>query len=146
MSATYLVTAYRWGWYNASSYVVYCGNNYDRAAIAAEYENDSRAGKYGVIVQQWDGGELKADLDYFPSSYGEKELSRNWRLDYINDLGHILLDYIDGNMWVSDADAENPNRLKLVKVDIDPMLEERALQKKSFYDKLSEQKDTNESK
>jgi len=137
MSATYLVTAYRWGWYNAQSYVVYCGNNYERAFVAAENENDDRAGKYGVIVQQWDGGELKADLDYFPSSYGEKGLSRNWRLDYINDLGHILLDYIDGNIWMPDADdPEFPNRLKLVKVDIDPLLQKRALVKKSFYDFL----------
>lgn len=120
---TYLATAYRFGWYNNHSYVVYCGNDYDRALELAEAEANDRGGKYGVDVRSYDDeGDWQMLLAYYPSSWGETKPYHNYRLDYFSRLGHMLDDYV----------RENPDHELVLKVN----------GQKEFYDTLSQmQKD-----
>ena len=132
---TYLVTAYRWGWTNAHQYIVYCGPDADRADELAERECAERGGKYGVIVQEWDGEDGRADA-YYPSSYGELAPYHNYRIDYIETLGHMMEDYVGGTLMISVPHSDFDSVLKRVEIEPDPRLVERAESRKKFYDAL----------
>lgn len=93
---SWLVTAYRWGWTNNHHYIVYCGDDYDRAMELAEEEANDRGGKYGVVVRSYTE-DYSRTFGYFPSSWGEKLPYHNYRLDYISRLGHMLEDYLKDN-------------------------------------------------
>lgn len=121
---TYLVTAYRWGWTNNHSYIVYCGPNEDRAWDLAEEECNDRGGKYGVAVNRYkEDGEHDTICAYHPSSWGENLPYHNYRLDYFSRLGHMLEDYI----------RENPTHELAEKVEA----------QKVFYDALQKAVDNN---
>lgn len=133
---TYLATAYRWGWTNAHTYVVYCGNDYDRALELAEEENNDRAGKYGVDVRQYDEeGDWQMLLAYFKSSYGEDMPHHNYRLDYFNTLGHMMDEYVNGTFYEVQ---EGGTVLQRTTIEPDPRIVERARSRKEFYDALQE--------
>lgn len=134
---TYLVTAYRWGWSNGHNYIVYCGTSYRDAEDSAEKECDDRGGKYGVQVSEWCGEEHIADHGYYSSLYGEKHLTRNWKLDYINSLGHMMGEYVNG--YVSEKTDDN--RLAYVSIQPDPRIVSRVNQYKEQYEKLQEMTD-----
>lgn len=131
---TYLVTAYRWGWTNAHTYVVYCGNDYERALELAEEENNDRAGKYGVDVRQYDEeGDWQMLLAYFKSSYGEDMPQHNYRLDYFSTLGHMMDEYADGTLYVVE---EGGTVLQRREIEPDPRIVERVQLKRKFYEAL----------
>jgi len=112
---TWIATAYRWGWSNNHHYIVYAGDDYDRAMELAEEEANDRGGKYGVVVRSYTEDYSRV-FGYFPSSYGEKLPYHNYRLDYISRLGHMLEDYL----------RDNP----------DHELVQKANDQKAFYDAL----------
>jgi len=139
---TYLVTAYRWGWLNNHHYVVYCGPDEDKAWNLAESECDDRGGKYGVAVQKYNedsedewSGEIVA---YYPSSWGEKMPSHNYRLDYFEHLGHIMDDYVNGHVYVVE---DGSTILKRESVIPDPRIVERVENRRQFYDALQKLND-----
>jgi hypothetical protein len=102
--ANYLVIAYRWGNTNDHWYMVYCGEDLSKAGALARDERDGRGGKYGVAVSEvTEGGEGLELLEYYPSQ-GEDEPSLNWRIEMIERLGHLMLDYKSGRVLVPDPD------------------------------------------
>lgn len=133
---TWIATAYRWGWTNNHQYIVYAGEDYDRALELAEEENSDRGGKYGVALHSYteDYSRLFA---YFPSSYGEKMPEHNYRLDYLSTLGHMMEEYINGKVTVTVPHDEFPNGvLGFEEIEPDHRLVERAASKKKMYDEM----------
>lgn len=132
---TYLATAYRWGWTNAHSYIVYCGDDYERALELAEEENNDRGGKYGVHVCERNEDSGAKHLAYFPSSYGEDMPHHNYRLDYFNTLGHMMDEYVNGTFYEVQ---EGGTVLQRTPIEPDPRIVARAKSRKEFYDALQE--------
>lgn len=110
MTDLYLAICYRWGNTNNHWYFLYCGDDETKACALAKDERDGRSGKYGVAVYRiTQRGEDMELHQYFPSG-NEDEPFLNWRIEMIERLGHLMLDYMSGR--VLGPNPENPGTLK----------------------------------
>ena len=102
----YLVTAYRWGWLNGHQYQVYCGTDREKAIHLAQDEQEGRGGKYGCAVYEWNeqGAQCKRIAYYGAMMNAEEAPFHNWRIDYFQQLGHILESYTEGKMLLPNPD------------------------------------------
>ena len=86
-----IATAYRWGWLNSHSYLVYVGDDETRAMELAHDEVVKQTGQYGVEVarctEEIEEKEIRA---YFSSVYGESEPEVNWRLMLVQECRDIV--------------------------------------------------------
>lgn len=93
----YIATAYRWGWINNGSYNVVITTKRHIAVSMAEGEAAGRGGKYGVEVRECeDGGSTEGVvvgevIAYFPSAYGEKAASMNYRITLFEMVGNRIV-------------------------------------------------------
>lgn len=103
----YIATAYRWGWTNTDSYIVYVGTDESAANDAAEEERDSRGGKYGVEVLEYASADESKRVSYFSSTYDEKEPRANHRIAAFEQFGNRLAQAIEDDD--SEALLPDPN-------------------------------------
>ena len=128
---TYLVTAYRWGWLNDHSYVVYCGPSYNEATALAEEACEDRCGKYGVVVEQYTNRKSTIS-SYFSSLYEENAPLHNYNLDYFHKLGHVLNNYANGQIYLMVDNVEST-----IEVVPDSRLVNIALIAREHYDSVT---------
>lgn len=136
--STYIVTAYRWGNTNNHQYHVYAGDDHGKASAMAENERNGRGGKYGVAVYQaTEHGESIELLEYF-GSMGEKEPTHNWRIDYLETLGHVLDDLINGDLSIPNAepDERGITGMHRVELPVDPLLRAEVERHRSRYESM----------
>lgn len=135
----YLVTAYRWGCTNLHQYQVYCGPDRTKAEALAQNECSDRGGKYGVAVCEWNAdGTSHKRIGYFPDIMnGGDHPFHNYRIDYLESLGHFLDAYGKGDVLLPNA--AQPGTLKRTEVDKPPqfVLDEIERRRKQ-YDMMTE--------
>lgn len=116
----YLVTAYRWGWTNYSSYIVYCGPDRTKALALGNSESADRGGKYGCDVAEFDeDGTGCKSIGYYPSAYGEVEQHHNYRLDFLESLGMRAEEWVNWEK-VMLPNPDKPGTLSMQEVDPAP--------------------------
>jgi len=134
---TYIVLAYRWGSTNDHWYWLYAGPDLVKASALAESERDGRGRKYGCAVYETNDTGDEWTLAEYHGSGDEKEPAHNWRLDYFERLGHVLDDYVRGQMHVpSEREDEQlkVRTLQIVAVEPDPMLVKEAERHRHNFD------------
>jgi hypothetical protein len=93
---TFLVKAYRYGFWNEHHYVVYCGSDRAIAYGIAEDEANERGGKYGILILEYpEDGIDPISIDYLKSSRGEEHLNHNWMHEKRAYLQVALEDYLN---------------------------------------------------
>ena len=91
-----IATAYRWGWFNSHSYLVYVGNDETRAMELAQNERVERGGGYGVdVIRCTEEIEEEERRAYFSSTFGESEPYLNSRLMWFERVGAKVCAGID---------------------------------------------------
>jgi len=84
----FIVTAYHLGWTNGPRYLVYVGEDREKALDLAEREMVGRGGKYGLEVARVSNDPSVRNIDtYFPSQFGELKPHENWRLTWFEYVG-----------------------------------------------------------
>lgn len=92
---TYVAIAYRYGWSNGHWYIVHAGSNMRAIVDAAQAENASRGGKYGVQVVEIDDQGNEKEIKYFPSSHNEDHPRLCVRREVWEKIGCRVLEAID---------------------------------------------------
>lgn len=109
MNAFYAVIAYRWGWLNAHQYLVAMCADEETAKAWGEFEQQARAGKYGVLVARqslpplpdkesddYDGATFET-VAYYPSRDCENEPQMNFRLRAAERIGTYVTHVVEGD-------------------------------------------------
>lgn len=92
-NAPYAVIACRWGWINNGFSVMCATNDLEKAKREADVCAYYRGGKYGVGVFDSGGKQVY----HSASSYGEKELHTNHRIDAFESVGcHVYCELESG--------------------------------------------------
>lgn len=114
----FTIVAYRWGWTNNHQYTVGVEVELNRAILRARQANDHRGGKYGVAVYGWSAPSSSLDLDgdlidqqrsllnYFPSTYQEKEPFDNPRLEMFSSIGHAAHETATSGLMCVSTDQD----------------------------------------
>lgn len=115
---TYIAIAYRYGWSNGHWYIVHAGPNQRAIIDAAQAENTSRGGKYGVQVIAINENGDESQVVYFPSSYGESSPRMSIKTEVWERVGFAVLQAIkDGKpMSVEEIQAASDREEKIAKI------------------------------
>lgn len=91
----YVAVAYRYGWNNGHWYIVAASGDLEAVTKAAEEENKSRGGKYGIEVYEIGLGDTEEKaLCYFPSAWDEKKPRLCIKQEVWEKVGFYVLDVI----------------------------------------------------
>lgn len=129
MNESFLSIAYRWGDTNGHHYVIYVGQDEQKAVALASAECADRAGKYGCLVQGWKDAGPEQEyrrVAYFKASRdNDNGPAHNYRIDMFQSLGHRFADFCRGTVYLPEDDPTmkdrdgNPTRvLKPHKVEV----------------------------
>lgn len=141
----YMAIAYRLGRTNDHWYVVYVGDNQEKAMALAADEASSRNGNYGVAtfkVNDTHDPEMsyRTMLCYYPSSMEEVLPHHNYQYDMLMDMGLILNDYVQGHVYrISEDNPQTPAFVEKVAVTADELVVKEAARRKAKYDVLEYQ-------
>lgn len=111
VTMTYVVTAYRWGWYNEHRYLVWASPDREKAIEMAREECEGRAGKYGVEVVAVPSDVESCGLTdfetvaYFPSCHDEKTPHGNPRIELFERVGQVASGIVEGHYLLTGAYA-----------------------------------------
>jgi hypothetical protein len=140
----YLTIAYRFGQTNNHWYVVYMGDDQDKAMALAEDEVAERGGKYGVAtfkVADTQTPELtyRTMLCYYASSLNETLPYHNYRYDELMEMGVILEDYTKGHVYrVEETSPQTPAFVEKVGIEPDDIVVKEVTRRKEKYAMLSQ--------
>lgn len=140
----YLTIAYRFGQTNNHWYVVYMGDDQDKAMALAEDEVAERGGKYGVAtfkVADTQTPELtyRTMLCYYASSLNETLPYHNYRYDELMEMGVILEDYTKGHVYrVEETSPQTPAFVEKVGIEPDAIVVKEVTRRKEKYAMLSQ--------
>ena len=144
IKSNYLTIAYRFGQTNNHWYVVYMGDDQDKAMALAEDEVAERGGKYGVAtfkVSDTQAPELsyRTMLCYYASSLNETLPYHAYRYDELMDMGMILEDYIQGHVYrIKEHNPQTPAFVEKVGIEPDAIVVKEANRRKEKYSKLTQ--------
>ena len=117
MSETFVAIAYRWSNLNNHHYIVYAGQDEQRAVALAKNEPQDRGGKYGCVVYGYkdSGPEQECrKVAYFPSTMdaadGADSPENNYRIEMFQSLGHKFYDFAEGRVYLPEEDPTLLNR------------------------------------
>lgn len=140
----YLTIAYRYGQTNNHWYVVYMGDDQDKAMALAEDEVAERGGKYGVAtfkVADTQAPELsyRTMLCYYASSLNETLPYHAYRYDELMDMGMILEDYVQGYVYrVEEHNPQTPAFVEKVGIEPNDIVVKEAKRRKEKYSMLTQ--------
>jgi hypothetical protein len=140
----YLTIAYRYGQTNNHWYVVYMGDDQDKAMALAEDEVAERGGKYGVAtfkVADTQAPELsyRTMLCYYASSLNETLPYHAYRYDELMDMGMILEDYVQGYVYrVEEHNPQTPAFVEKVSIEPNDIVVKETKRRKEKYSMLTQ--------
>lgn len=139
IKSNYLTIAYRYGQTNSHWYVVYVGEDQDKAMALAEDEVAERGGKYGVAtfkVGDTQAPELsyRTMLCYYASSLNETLPYHNYRYDELMEMGVILEDYTKGHVYR----VEEPAFVEKVGIEPNDIVVNEVNRRKKKYSQLKQ--------
>lgn len=116
MNETFVAIAYRWGDLNNHHYIVYAGQDEQKAIALAKNEPDYRGGKYGCVVYGYKDAGPEQDcrqVAYFQSMTDPKDADgpeNNYRIDMFQSLGIRFSQWAEGTAYIPEDDPELKDR------------------------------------